>query len=207
MFKTITRVTVLAGAVLALGACSNPREASKANFTRAIQAYLDGQNGLCVPLPANEVPFTLPDQDLFPQNKARADALVQAGLLAAQPTEMKPGFGSGTRPATEYRATTLGQTFLDTQAPKTLIQRAAFCSGTYRVQDVTNFTEPGELMGVKLSHVEYTYTVKDGADWTRSEALGTAYPELAKHSQDRVAAKATLILTHDGWVHESQFKR
>lgn len=207
MFKTITRVTVLAGAVLALGACSNPREASKANFSRAIQAYLDGQAGLCVPLPATEVPFTLAAQDLFPQNKTRADALVQAGLLSSQPTEMKQTFGSGTRPATEYRATALGESVLVAQAPNTLVQRSAFCSGTYRVQDVTNFTEPGELMGVKLSHVEYTYAVKDGAAWAQSDALRSAYPELAKHAQDSVASKATLILTHDGWVHESLFKR
>lgn len=207
MFKAITRVTVLAGAVLVLGACSNPREASKANFSRAIQAYLDGQPGLCAALPANEVPFTLAEQDLFPQNKTRADALVQAGLLSAQPTEVKQPFGNGTRPATEYRATALGERFLEPQAPKTLVQRAAFCSGTYQVQDVSNFTEPGELMGVKLSHVEYTYTVKDGDDWTRADALRSAYPELAKHTQDSVASKATVILTHDGWVHESQFKR
>lgn len=207
MFKTITRVTVLAGAVLVLGACSNPREASKANFSRAIQAYLDGQPGLCAALPANEVPFTLAEQDLFPQNKTRADALVQAGLLSAQPTEVKQPFGNGTRPATEYRATAAGQSALVAQAPNTLVQRSAFCSGAYKVKDVTNFTEPGELMGVKLSHVEYTYTVKGSADWARSDALRSAYPELDKHAQDSVTSKATLILTHDGWVHESLFKR
>lgn len=207
MFKMITRAAVLTGAAVALSACGNPRDASKANFSRAIQAYLDGQAGLCVPLPANEVPFTLGDHDLFPQNKTRADALVQAGLLSSHPTEVKQPFGSSTRPATEYRATAVGQSALVAQAPKTLVQRSAFCSGAYKVQDVTNFTEPGELMGVKLSHVEYTYTVKGSADWARSDALRSAYPELDKHAKDSVTSKATLILTHDGWVHESLFKR
>lgn len=54
--KVIAAVTCC---LLALAGCGSKQDANKSNFQSAIQDYLDTKKGVCVMLPAKEVPFTL----------------------------------------------------------------------------------------------------------------------------------------------------
>ncbi|MEP9737985.1 hypothetical protein QYG74_23800, partial [Xanthomonas euvesicatoria] len=127
---------------------------------KAIQAYLDTQKGLCAAIPAKGLPFTLANQDMLGgQNKKRADALVDAGLLTKRDTEVKAMFGNKMEPATEYQITDTGKKFLVANGANTLAAQDAFCTGKYTVVEVDNFTEPSDMMGVKLSQVNFRYKV------------------------------------------------
>ena len=141
------------------------------------------------------------------QNKKRADALVDAGLLTKRDTEVKAMFGNKMEPATEYQITDTGKKFLVANNANTLAAQDAFCTGKYTVVEVDNFTEPSDMMGVKLSQVNYRYKVDGADDWAKSEVMRANYKDFAEQTQGDVQAKAAVILTNDGWMHERLFKR
>ncbi|WAH62309.1 hypothetical protein [Xanthomonas hortorum] len=165
---------------------------------------LDTQKGLCAAIPAKGLPFTLANQDMLGgQNKKRADALVDAGLLTKRDTEVKAMFGNKMEPATEYQITYTGKKFLVANGANTLAAQDAFCTGKYTVVEVDNFTEPSDMMGVKLSQVNYRYKVDGADDWAKSEVMRANYKNFAEQTQGDVQAKAA----NDGWMHERLFKR
>ena len=104
------------------------------------------------------------------QSKKRADALVEAGLLTKRDTEVKAMFGNKMEPATEYQVTDTGKKFLVANGANTMAGQDAFCSGKYTVVEVSNFTEPSDMMGVKLSQVNYRYKVEGADDWPNRKA-------------------------------------
>lgn len=205
--KTVQIITI-GGIALILAACGNPKDATKSNFSKSIQSYLDTQHGLCAAIPAMEVPFTLENKGGFnTQAKKRADALVNAGLLTKQDTEIKATFGNRMEPATEYQVSDSGKKHLTPKAADTLGRQDAFCSGKYVMVDVDNFTEPSDMMGMKVARVNFRYKVDGLADWTKSEALRADFKNVADQSQGDIEGKATLILTNNGWIHERLFKQ
>ncbi|CUI33445.1 hypothetical protein [Achromobacter xylosoxidans] len=205
---TAIKLVAIGGLALALAACGSAKDANKSNFSKAIQAYLDTQKGLCAAIPGKGMPFTLANQDMLgQQSKKRADALVEAGLLSKRDTEVKAMFGNKMEPATEYQATEKGKKFLVANGANTLATQDAFCTGKYTVVDVDNFTEPSDTMGVKLSRVNYRYKVEGADDWAKSEGVRANYKNFAEQAQGDIQGKAALILTNDGWMHERLFKR
>ncbi len=197
---TAIHIITMGSVVFALAACGNARDANKRNFSQAIQASLDTQNGLCAGVPAEKLPFTLTSEYRPDRRNEQADALVDAGLLTKRETEVKALFGEKMVAATEYQITDSGKKYHVADA-------GAFCTGKLAIVEVGNFTEPSEMMGVKMTQANYRYKVKDVADWAKSEKLRTAYPDFASKTRDEVQDQATLILTNDGWVHERLFQR
>lgn len=202
-----TAIKIVAISSLTLAACGSGKDANKSNFSKAIQAYLDTQKGLCASIPAKSLPFTLANQDMLSgQNKKRADALVDAGLLTKRDTEVKAMFGNKMKPATEYQITDTGKKFLVANGANTLTGQDAFCTGKYTVVEVENFTEPSDMMGVKLSQVNYRYKVDGAEGWAKSEVMRANYKNLLEQTQGEVQSKAAVILINDGWMHERLFK-
>lgn len=159
-------------------------------------------------LPARELPFRLAnDGSLGERARLQANALVEAGLLSRQASEMKSMFGTSTVPAGEYALTSKGKKFLVEGGAETIAGQAAFCTGKFRVTEVDTFTEPSEMMGVKLSQVNFRYKVEDADSWARSKEVQASYRNLADQAKDEIDGKATLVLTNDGWMHERLFKR
>ncbi|WP_263910177.1 hypothetical protein [Achromobacter sp. 79A6] len=192
---------------LSLVACGSAQDASKGNFGKAIQTYLDKQHGLCAAIPAKTLPFTLANQDIIGrQTKKLADSLVEAGLLSPRNTETQAMFGNKMEPATEYQITDLGKKYLVANAADTFAQQDAFCTGKYAVVEVDNFTQPSDAMGMKISQVNFRYKAHDVADWAKSESLRANYKNFADQAEGDIKAKAVLILTNDGWMHERLFK-
>lgn len=206
--KNVNRVLAASALMLVLAACSSSQTANKGNFGKAIQKYLDTKNGLCAALPARELPFRLAnDGSLGKRARLQANALVEAGLLSRQASEMKSMFGTSTVPAGEYALTSKGKKFLVEGGAETIAGQAAFCTGKFRVTEVDTFTEPSEMMGVKLSQVNFRYKVEDADSWARSKEVQASYRNLADQAKDEIDGKATLVLTNDGWMHERLFKR
>uniref|UniRef100_UPI003341EAD1 hypothetical protein n=1 Tax=Castellaniella defragrans TaxID=75697 RepID=UPI003341EAD1 len=206
---TAIKIITISSLALTIAACGSVKDANKSNFSNAIQAYLDTQNGLCATIPGEGFPFTVSDQDIFgSRNKKSADALADAGLLTKRDTEVKSSmFGAEMVPATEYQITDFGKKFLVTNGANTLGQHDAFCTGKYTVVEVDNFTEPSDIMGVKLSQVNYRYKVVGADDWAKSEGVRANYKNFAQETQGDIQGKAAVILTNEGWMHERLFKR
>jgi hypothetical protein len=191
---TAIKIVAISSLALTLAACGSAKDANKSNFSKAIQAYLDTQKGLCAAIPAKGLPFTLANQDMLGgQSKKRADALVDAGLL--------------TKRDTEYQITDTGKKFLVANGANTMAGQDAFCTGKYTVVEVNNFTEPSDMMGVKLSQVNYRYKVEGADDWAKSEGMRANYKNFSEQTQGDIQGKAAVILTNDGWMHERLFKR
>lgn len=205
LMKIIKSVAVAALGVI-LAACGSPQDATESNFKKAIQPYLDTQQ-LCVDLPANAAPFSLQDGDNPGQKsfqRKKAEALAAAGLLSTKPTEVKALFSNKLVPGTEFQVTELGEKYLQPSKPG---RNSKFCTGKYEMGNVTNFTPPSDVMGMKISRVDFNYKVRDLAEWAKNEAIVTEFPQVAALTSDEVKGKATLVLTNNGWMHEKLYRK
>lgn len=192
---TVIETAAALSLVVILAACGGAKDASKGNFSKVIQAYLDTRDGLCVSVPLGRIPFTLAQKpELFQPSPAPADALVDAGLLTSRDTQVKQMFGDKMLPGTEYQLSAMGK--------KYLVDGKRFCTGRYVVVEVEGFTEPGDMMGMKVSRVRYRYKAEGAADWVQSAKLRAANDELAEQSDEEIPGAATLVLTDSGWMHE-----
>ncbi|MEO8184800.1 MAG: hypothetical protein ABI895_38825 [Deltaproteobacteria bacterium] len=190
-------------------ACSNPKDATKPNFFKALQAYHDEAKA-CLrvdvrfPYEAERGSSTLPVlQELAAQGLLAASdtkkVVQQVALFGAPPTRKVD--------ATAFALSDTGKAVSREETGWT--HSTAFCFGTPKVVEVTSFTEPADMMGVRISQVTYTYQVNDVADWADSETLRKHSPELARavaSKETPAQNKAALVLMNDGWVHEEVAK-
>ena len=90
-------------------------------------------------------------------------------------------------------------------------ERTTFCYGTgYDVKEIINYTEPSvsEVVGVTMARVSYRMDVRDLAPWATKIPEDVAgfrqlYRDLEVMRGD-AARRATLVLTGNGWRHESE---
>ncbi|MGF6261913.1 hypothetical protein OKW49_002841 [Paraburkholderia youngii] len=207
MLKVSVFAVVTCG-LFSLVGCGSKQDANKSNFQSAIQDYLDTTKGVCVMVPAKEVPFTLQKTGgmNFINEPEKAAALVSAGLLSAKDTEVKAAFGNQMVAGVQYSLTDEGKKYLVKGAAGNLGNWDAFCGGKYKVKEVENFTQPADMFGTKISQVNYLYEVDDAPAWAKQPAIQAAYPSLQRDLNGAPGDKAVLVATSDGWMHERLFK-
>lgn len=207
----MSKLTVIASimaSLVALAGCGSKQDANKSNFQSAIQDYLNTRKGVCVMLPAKEVPFTFQKTGGFHvmNEPEKAAALMSAGLLSAKDTQVKAFIGNQMVPGVEYSLTDEGRKYLVKGGAGNVGNWDAFCGGKYKVKEVENFTQPADMFGAKVSQVNYLYEVDDVPNWAKVPALQAAYP-LVKHDLTGAPGdKAVLVSTSEGWMHERLFK-
>lgn len=223
-------VVVLAAVAVVVAGCSDPKAASKKNFETAINDWIS-QNPPCLSLPSGNVRDAdrAADAGVFPlyvevansehpmrlenQKKAAApfEALAAAGLLKGEAAAIQPaGFGvpSGKQAVTAYSLTPEGEkAFKENGAGLRWSKDPSFCYGEPAVKEIVRFTEPGDMMGMTVSQVEYTYQLKDMPEWAKSKPMQAAFPQLARDNADGLEGKAAVVLMNEGWVHEKAMKR
>ena len=211
----MNRVSALA-AVVVLGACSGSQSASKSNFQVAIQDYYASQMEACIDSGMRFPHELLESNYRYDQQSQLLDEFVSIGFLSSEKfekevvanplaffTEMKTV--SGTR----YALTPEGESVARTMPGPVGLGGASFCYGSYRVIEVTNFTEPAEFLGRQVSSASYTYEAVEIAAWAgESDILQTEYQSLARDLGSRdelLKGEATLVLTENGWIHGALF--
>ncbi|XUW91491.1 hypothetical protein OH764_31865 [Burkholderia sp. M6-3] len=194
--------------LLAFAACGSKQDANKSNFQSAIQDYLDTKKGVCVMVPAKDLPFTLQKSGgmNFINEPEKAAALVSAGLLSAKDTQVKAAFGNQMVAGVEYSLTDEGKKYLVKGGADNMGKWDAFCGGKYKVKEVENFTQPADMFGTKISQVNYLYEVDDAPAWAKQPAIQAAYPSVQHDLSGAPGDKAVLVVTNDGWMHERLFK-
>lgn len=226
------RGMVLLGVVaLAVSGCSDAKTASKDNFKTAINAYVETQQP-CLRIPASierpegadapdfpryvsAVPTTtVVQQQGRERERAPFDALVEAGLLSATDTTIKvrSGLFAGDvkdMPVRAYDLTPAGRDAVSEVGARTAITRPEqrFCYGKPAVDEVVSYTEPADVMGVRASQVTYRYHLADLPGWATHPTMLDAFAQLKRDTAPSIEAKAAVILTSEGWVHERTFKR
>ena len=199
--------------LLALAGCSDPKAASEKNFKSAMQNYLDTAYPRCYF--ASNFPAIKADWDIGRKNAALA-ALEKAGLLSVKEVqqEEKQMFSQQTRVVKKqtYDLTAEGKKYYKADATKNLKGETmgALCAGKASVKSIGQFTEPAEMMGQKISRVNYEYTVTDLPAWATSPDLQMALDGLkadAQSSSTPIKGVVAMVLTNNGWVHEKMFSR
>jgi hypothetical protein len=203
-----TRTLALAlGATLALSACGSSKDASKANFAKAIDTYY-AAHCVAIDFPLGTAWVAkFADGGGFPASVANTaetghserrpgapfEALEKVGLLTSKPAEVRAGMFGATMPGKEYALTDAGTKALEKEG------RTAFCVGHRAVDEVVQFTEPNSGMGQTVSQAKYTYTVTDVPAWANDPAVQAAFPDLAQRLKPKQEARVNLVLMNDGW--------
>jgi len=211
-------IFLLSMIALVLGACGNdPKAANEENFKEALNTHFAKMKEcLSIGGKPNEAgiiqEFRSDGRGFGAEKQATYIALKNAGLLDTvvyfQEEKSFSGATSENIKYIGYKFSTKGASFL---RPVELDQGAfsngkpKLCYGRSEVIDVTNFTEPAEVMGVKASNVKFTYKLVDVADWAKASDVSTKFTGLA----DRIAALSLkddedMVLTNNGWVHHTE---
>jgi len=223
-------VVVLAAVAALVAGCSNPKAADKKNFETAINDWIS-KNPPCLSLPSGSVRAAdrPADAGIFPlyveaavsdhsmrleiQKKAAApfEALAAAGLMKGEPAEItQSGYFPGPQPKVAVVAYTLtpeGEKAFSEKGNSRLMATPSFCYGEPAVKEIVRFTEPGEMMGMTVSQVDYTYQLKNMPEWAKSKAMQEIFPQLARDNAETLEGKAAVVLMNEGWVHEKAMRR
>ncbi len=209
MHMKILPLVILATALVG---CSDPKKASDSNFEKATQAWLDTAYPSCFLMSA--FPVESKEFDVTGNDKM-LHALAGAGVLKEVELSRKEIAASLFQPARtqiqySYDLTDEGRKYYKADAQKRRDGNTApgLCIGKAKVDKIEQFTEPGDMMGQKISRVTYTYKVDELPKWASDPTVVATHRELAP----MVASKDTpiketraFILTNNGWVHERLF--
>jgi len=220
MTFSIKAILLLSGAAFFVTACGNdPKAANEANFEAALNAYY-AQMKQCIRVgSAPNVDGIIQEfrTDGRVQDKQLSfyNSLVDLGLLDAvsyqKDTKNFSGQVTGKVAWVGYKFSAKGETFLrpvDLDSGVFSTGARQLCYGTPQVVEITNFTEPAEVMGVKASTIQYTYKIVDVELWANEPTFTSQYDWLAARLSDQsIEADDDLVLTNNGWVHHSTFKQ
>ena len=220
MAFSIKALLLLSGAALLATACGNdPKAANEANFEAALNAHY-AQMKQCIrvgsaPNAEGVIQEFRTDGRLQDKQLLFYNGLVDLGLLDAvtyqKDTKNFSGQVTGKADWVGYKFSEDGKDFLrpvemDTGAFSTGARQ--LCYGTPQVVEIVSFTEPAEALGVKVSSVQYTYKLVDLAPWVSDPTLTDQFEWLSERvSNPSIAKDDDLVLSNDGWVHNSALKQ
>lgn len=220
MTFSIKAVLLFSGAALLVTACGNdPKAANEANFEAALNAHY-AQMKQCIrvgsaPNADGIIQEFRTDGRVQDKQLSFYNGLVDLGLLDAvsyqKDTKNFSGQVTGKADWIGYKFSEDGKDFLrpvemDTGAFSTGARQ--LCYGTPQVVEIVSFTEPAEALGVKVSSVQYTYKLVDLATWVSDPTLTDQFEWLSERvSNPSIAKDDDLVLSNNGWVHNSALKQ
>jgi hypothetical protein len=203
-----------------LSACGNdPNAANEANFEKALNAHY-AKKKECFPIGSKpndegiiqefqtdrriqdkQLPFYngLKELGLLETITYQKDVKTFSGQVTGKSNWI--GFKITDEGKAYQRSAEFDKGFFSTGTPQ-------LCYGTPQVVEITNFTEPAEVMGVRASSVKYTYKLVDIASWAYDPILPTRYDWFPERlSNQAIERDDDMVLTNNGWVHHSEFKK
>ena len=220
MTFSIKAVFLLSGAALLVTGCGNDsKAANEDNFEATLNAHY-AQMKQCIrvgsaPNAEGVIQEFRTDGRLQDKQLLFYNGLVDLGLLDAvtyqKDTKNFSGQVTGKADWVGYKFSEDGKDFLrpvemDTGAFSTGARQ--LCYGTPQVVEIVSFTEPAEALGVKVSSVQYTYKLVDLAPWVSDPTLTDQFEWLSERvSNPSIAKDDDLVLSNDGWVHNSALKQ
>jgi len=229
--SAILKIALLLLATVVVASCSNPKDANKANFERAIQAYLD-TDPVClqrITLAQDFYPVSYKQEDVDIAEKNKGNKEFNSGSLTLQddiifadlgllkatqgPVSIRKtgGFYIGPEkqvPATTFTVTEEGNKWRKS-TQRTIAGRLPpfFCFGNKKLVKIVNFTEPSNAFGSTSSGVSYTYKVANVAPWAMTDTAKDKFEVIKKALETEESDTTQLIKTDAGWMHPALFKK
>ena len=194
-FIFIATSTLLAGVF----GCSNPKTASKSNFTDAINAFW-AQNPACIIY--KQMPIKVPTTGLLfaiPTNEE--DALVSAGLFkVSHGSESSPKYVGGHANYNLYSLTDQGKSLWRNENPAVPLS-GGFCFARRQVTRIVESTTQANVKGPTVTTVQYEFKAAGIPSWAKNPAVVAAFPAVKKVlAAGKLSGTETLVQTNTGWV-------
>jgi hypothetical protein len=185
-------------------ACNSTRKPNAANFTAAIDQYLDRHGQVCA-LVGPQFPVDVPRSRLDDSSGrgAKLTALQRAGLVSeTDTTAVVHGLLDSLRgpsppqPVRHYALTSEGQKYLQLVSGA-VIPTSGFCYGQKIVDSITHWT----VGSPSAAEVTYTYHIVNLAAWAQRPEIQQAFPDVQATISGASEAKQVvgLQLTDKGW--------
>lgn len=192
---------VMAALILVgLAACSDPKAANEANFTAAINDYLEqgGRNRLCFTSAYFPHQISTWDND---ELKAQLAELTGAGLIhkTQKTVSVQQFFGPPLKQTqVVYDVTAAGKSHMNSNQE---FGGSQFCFAHIKVGQVNKFTEPGAEMGVTVSNVTWTPAIASIDPWADQLLQAKRLPYVQRLVDRTVATQRNQMmdLTNKGW--------
>ena len=188
--------TLLAG----LFGCSNPKTASKSNFTDAINAFYV-QNPACISFKQMPIKvYTTGSLFAIPMNQD--NALVSAGLLkVSQGSESGPRFVGGHANYNLYSLTDQGKSLWRNLNPIDT-RGGDLCFARRQVTSIVQYAASTNVKGATVTTVQYEYEFAGIPSWAKNPAIVAAFPIVKAVLVGKHTGTETLVQTKSGWVVE-----
>ncbi|HBT4848241.1 TPA: hypothetical protein MB351_004303 [Klebsiella pneumoniae] len=198
--------------MLTLSGCNDPKKPSESNFKEAAQQYLNTVYPVCY-IKAN-FPYKT-DGISFNNMPEVLHAMAEKGLLTEKELSRKHidaswGIKAHDLVVNSYDLTEEGKKYYKADAAKNIRGEniGGFCFGKATVTEVSNFTEPSDAMGQKISRVSFSYKVSEIPEWAKTPEILTAVRQIKKDvdsAKDGMKVTNVFVLTNNGWIHEKLF--
>lgn len=207
--RVFTRNILLVISISALFvACSDKKDANKSNFKTAINSYIDKK---CIDIGSMySFPLEIENNAFKKDELSRLGSLEKVGLLKSTSKQIKDKYSRVSKlvDGFEYELTDLGkQAFVEEDNRYGGGKYLKLCAGKYKVTEVTNFTEPSDMFGVKISQVNFKKEAIDVPAWAYDLVKEKEFEYATKRISKDIDDDIVLILTNDGWVTEKEFKK
>ncbi len=217
--KNLKSKIPLFGLIIFLLACSSPKDASKENFEKIINTYLDKSCILVSPTNSwgsGKIPVMLELEPI--KNKRNVEYntakikkfefFVGIGLLQVKDgTKKKQAWTFSDEYITvqtkEYSLTDKGKKFYQEKG------KNGFCAAKKKVSEISNFSEPSQAMmglGYTISNVNFKVSPYEISGWANNQGIMEAFPYLADKLKENKSESTMLVLMNDGWVHKNEVK-
>ncbi|MFC6592065.1 hypothetical protein ACFP81_08670 [Deinococcus lacus] len=193
--------------ILALTGCDNKKKASKENFAAAIQAALEANPNSTKVCTEFSSPVKEREQDYY--TSARQDDFFKKFVLLKDKGYLtitdRPADAQNSEPyirvaVTDKFISDFGEPQQKSSFFATVPGDIPVCYATARFKEVTDFTEPSEALGMKVSQVDYlmSRTLVTDKPWLKDQELLDALGlRLSLVDEKR---QVTAVLKDSGWV-------
>jgi len=198
---------------LSLTACSDTKQPSDANFTKAINQYLTKHGQACTVIGRQfPVDVSVSEQKLQSGAAIQMTALELAGLVRSSDTTavvhgMMDALSGSTpqQPVKRYDLTAEGKKYFH-QTPGIFGQTGSFCYGQKTVDSIVKWTEPMTMGASSQTEVTYTYKIVAPASWVSNPDVQRVFSDVRTTvtGASKTTEVAGLQLTSKGWEVPAQ---
>lgn len=188
--------------------CSDPKDATEANFTTAMNQYLSLRGSECLNIKNWPVDITN-DRDIQAKRMATLESI---GLVKQEEVDVEvKNFFDFDNPikqvkAKRYTLTDNATSFIRKEIPPQSLfvthpkEQTRLCWGQKSLDKIEKWEGPIELGDYKEVSVVYTYNLDVIAEWATKNDVQASFPEINQAiSRSKEKVKHILKLTSEGW--------
>ncbi|MDQ7980701.1 hypothetical protein QYH69_26025 [Paraburkholderia sp. SARCC-3016] len=217
-------VARLAGGALSLialtlfaGCHDSSQDASRENFTAAVNGFLAQHGHLCLAKYDWPIYVTTDDRASGTRDAIQMPVLEKLALVTGKDMQVERADTDGkkiTAMARQYQLTHEGQKYylhmpeVVATATSRVTHPADFCAATLTLDKVVGWEKPMQLNGKTVTSVVYTYRI-DPAPWAKDADAQRVFPMIKRviEGAGTMQLREGVHLTADGWVADEVFQR